>query len=83
MPEEKFGEVRDCKVIPGESVAKQHRLIVGTLTLKARKRKAMKAKPSIKWWKLREEEFHKKYREVMRQKLNWTVKTHGRWLQRC
>ena len=44
-----LGEVRDCKVIPGESVAKQHQLVVGILKLEARKEKAMKAEPRIKW----------------------------------
>ena len=43
-----LGEVRDCKVVPGESVAKQHQLVVGILRLKTRKRKAIKAKPRIK-----------------------------------
>ena len=52
-------------------MAKQHQLIVGILRLEARKRKAMRAKPRIKWWKLREEEFRKKYREAVRQKLDW------------
>ena len=43
-----LGEIRDCKVIPGESVAKQHQLVVGILRSKARKRKAMKAELRIK-----------------------------------
>ena len=32
-------EVQDCKVIPGESVGKQHRLVIGSLKLQTRKEK--------------------------------------------
>ena len=42
---------RDCKVIAGDNVAKQHRLLVCRMTLETRKWRITKAEPRIKWWK--------------------------------
>ncbi|XP_033097632.1 uncharacterized protein LOC117101710 [Anneissia japonica] len=46
-------EIKDCKVIPGESVVKQHRIVVCSMTLIAKVRKQMQAQPRIKWWRLK------------------------------
>ncbi|KAG8231543.1 hypothetical protein J437_LFUL008085 [Ladona fulva] len=50
-------EVRNCKVINGESVAPQHRLLVADCDIKIGKRMKLKCiRPQmIKWWKLKEE----------------------------
>ena len=56
-------EVQDCKVISGESVAKQHRLVLGTLKLKVRKEKREIPERKIKWWKLRSSENRKALKE--------------------
>ena len=48
-------EVLDCKVIPGESVAPQHRLVVGRICLGTKRKGERKCEPNIKWWKLKEE----------------------------
>jgi hypothetical protein len=48
-------EVRNCKVINGESVAPQQRLLVVDSTSNMTKKKEPKTKPpKIKWWKLKE-----------------------------
>ena len=49
-------EIVDCKVIAGDNVTKQHRLLVCTMTLETRKRRITKAEPRIKCWKLKKED---------------------------
>jgi exonuclease III len=51
-----LGRVRNCKVIPGESLAAQHRLLVCDLAVPRIKKKDRKKVRKIRWWKLREEE---------------------------
>ncbi|XP_061647396.1 uncharacterized protein LOC133486382 [Phyllopteryx taeniolatus] len=47
-------EVTDCKVVVGESVARQHRMVVCKMTLVAgRKMRKTKAEQRTMWWKLR------------------------------
>ena len=49
-------ETGDCKVIAGDNVAKQQRLLVCSMTLETKKLKIVKAEPRIKWWKLKKED---------------------------
>ena len=58
-------EIGDCKVIAGDTVAKQHRLLV------CKKRKITKAEPRIKWWKLKKEDCCEEFREEIRRALVW------------
>ena len=44
-------EVVDTKIIVGESVAKQHRIVVSAIMIWAKWRKAPKPVKRIKWWK--------------------------------
>ena len=44
-------EIEDCKVFTGESVARQHRMVVCKMTLAMKMRKRERPKPKIKWWK--------------------------------
>ena len=53
---DRLGKVKDCKVIPGESVATQHRLLVMDFRIVKRKRKRRVREKKICWWKLRKEE---------------------------
>ncbi|XP_054643078.1 pleckstrin homology domain-containing family M member 3 isoform X3 [Dunckerocampus dactyliophorus] len=48
-------EISDCKVVVGHSVAKQHRMVVGRMTLVGRKMKRTKTEQRTKWWKLKKE----------------------------
>ena len=50
-----LNDIGDCKVIAGDNVAKQHRLLVCRMTLETRTRKIVKAEPRMKWWKLKKE----------------------------
>ncbi|XP_053346567.1 craniofacial development protein 2-like [Clarias gariepinus] len=60
-------EISDCKVLVGESVARQHRMVLCKITLVVRKVKRTKAEQRTKWWKLRKEECCEVFREELRQ----------------
>ena len=45
----------DCKVVPGESVVTQHRLLIFDIRIRRRFRNIKrKLDPKIKWWRLKE-----------------------------
>ena len=49
-----ISKVRDCKVIPGESIATQHRIITVDICIQTKKRvKPRRRKQQIKWWRLK------------------------------
>ena len=46
----------DCKVVPGESVVTQHRLLILDVRIRRSFRKIKrKLDPKIKWWRLKED----------------------------
>ncbi|KAK3519736.1 hypothetical protein QTP70_003706 [Hemibagrus guttatus] len=50
-------EISDCKVVVGESVARQHRMVVCRMTLMVcKKKKRSEIEKKTKWWKLKKEE---------------------------
>ncbi|KAK3517257.1 hypothetical protein QTP70_001616, partial [Hemibagrus guttatus] len=51
-------EISDCKVVVGESVARQHRMVVCRMTLMVckTKRSKIEIEKKTKWWKLKNEE---------------------------
>ena len=51
-----LGQIRNFKVMPGESIATQHRLLVCDLHIPRIKKKIRKRQKKIKWWKIKEEE---------------------------
>ena len=51
---EDFKKVKNCKVIPGEEVVTQHRLLCVVINLEGDKQMKKKLKPKIKLWKLTE-----------------------------
>ena len=48
--------ISNCKVVVGNSVAKQHRMVVCRMTLMVRKMRRTKTEQGTKWWKLKKEE---------------------------
>ena len=56
-------EVWDTKVIMGESIAKQHRLVVSKMVVWTKWRKTTRPEKRMKWWKLREKEIQNQFRE--------------------
>ncbi|KAI5622223.1 hypothetical protein C0J50_18218 [Silurus asotus] len=73
-------EIGDCKVLAGDSVARQHRMVVCRMVLKAKKkRKRVRTERRIRWWKLKEEECSVRFREEVRQGLGGGEKVLGDW----
>ena len=72
-------EIGDCKVIAGDNVAKQHRLLVCRMTLETRKRRTTKAEPRIKWWKLKKEDCCEEFREEIRRALDGKEELPDDW----
>ena len=55
-------EVVDTKVVVGESVAKQHRIVVNAIIIWTKWRKAPKLMKRIKWWKLKDSKVNNKFK---------------------
>ncbi|KAK3543875.1 hypothetical protein QTP70_030042, partial [Hemibagrus guttatus] len=64
-------EISDCKVVVGESVARQHRMVVCRMTLMVckTKRSKIEIEKKTKWWKLKKEECCEEFRQKLRQAL--------------
>ncbi|KAK3561622.1 hypothetical protein QTP86_010757 [Hemibagrus guttatus] len=67
-------EISDCKVVVGESVARQHRM-----TLMVCKTKRSKIEKKTKWWKLKKEECCEEFRQKLRQALGGQVLLPDDW----
>ncbi|MCI4379298.1 hypothetical protein PGIGA_G00226350 [Pangasianodon gigas] len=52
-------EISDCKVVVGESVARQHRMVVCRMTL------MVETEKKTKWWKLKKEECCEDFRQKL------------------
>ncbi|XP_063615696.1 craniofacial development protein 2-like [Penaeus indicus] len=59
--------VQDCKVLPGEAVAKQHKVVICTATMKTETRKKPDRTRKTRWWKLNEQEHREKFVEKVRE----------------
>ena len=58
-------EVVDCKVLPNESVARQHRPVVCRLKRGQKRVKRQKGTKKTRWWKLNEQEHRKEFEQKM------------------
>ncbi|KAK3508196.1 hypothetical protein QTP70_017107 [Hemibagrus guttatus] len=72
-------EISDCKVVVGESVARQHRMVVCRMTLLVCKMKRAKIEKKTKWWKLKKEECCEEFRQKLRQALGGQVVLPDDW----
>ncbi|KAK3545555.1 hypothetical protein QTP70_008158 [Hemibagrus guttatus] len=72
-------EISDCKVVVGESVARQHRMVVCRMTLLVCKTKRSKIEKKTKWWKLKKEECCEEFRQKLRQALGGQVVLPDDW----
>ncbi|KAK3532082.1 hypothetical protein QTP86_007080 [Hemibagrus guttatus] len=74
-------EISDCKVVVGESVARQHRMVVCRMTLMVCKTKRSKREieKKTKWWKLKKEECCEEFRQKLRQALGGKVVLPDDW----
>ncbi|KAK3556129.1 hypothetical protein QTP70_005613 [Hemibagrus guttatus] len=74
-------EISDCKVVMGESVARQHRMVVCRMTLMVckKKRSKIEIEKKTKWWKLKTEECCEEFRQKLRQALGDQVVLPDDW----
>ncbi|KAK3524879.1 hypothetical protein QTP86_011079 [Hemibagrus guttatus] len=74
-------EINDCKVVVGESVARQHRMVVCRMTLMVckKKRSKIEIEKKTKWWKLKKEECCEEFRQKLRQALGGQVVLPDDW----
>ncbi|KAK3521531.1 hypothetical protein QTP70_009026 [Hemibagrus guttatus] len=74
-------EISDCKVVVGESVAKQHRMVVCRMTLMVckTKRSKIEIEKKTKWWKLKKEECCEEFIQKLRQALGGQVVLPDDW----
>ncbi|KAK3509784.1 hypothetical protein QTP70_010750 [Hemibagrus guttatus] len=74
-------EISDCKVVVGESVARQHRMVVCRMTLMVckKKRSKIEIEKKTKWWKLKKEECCEEFRQKLRQALCGQVVLPDDW----
>ncbi|KAI5107981.1 hypothetical protein C0J45_1575 [Silurus meridionalis] len=62
-------EIGDCKVLAGDSVARQHQMVACRIVLEVKKRRRLRSERIIRWWKLKEEDCSVRFREEVRQVL--------------
>ncbi|KAK3548436.1 hypothetical protein QTP70_013068, partial [Hemibagrus guttatus] len=72
-------EISDGKVVVGECVARQHRMVVCRMTLLVCKKKRSKIEKKTKWWKLKKEECCEEFRQKLRQALGGQVVLPDDW----
>ncbi|KAK3509470.1 hypothetical protein QTP70_035126, partial [Hemibagrus guttatus] len=74
-------EISDCKVVVGESVARQHRMVVCRMTLMVckKKRSKIEIEKKTKWWTLKKEECCVEFRQKLRQALGGQVVLPDDW----
>ncbi|KAK3522383.1 hypothetical protein QTP86_008917 [Hemibagrus guttatus] len=72
-------EISHCKVVVGESVARQHRMVVCRMTLLVCKTKRSEIEKKTKWWNLKKEECCEEFRQKLRQALGGQVVLPHDW----
>ncbi|KAK3510502.1 hypothetical protein QTP70_009139 [Hemibagrus guttatus] len=74
-------EISDCKVVVGESAARQHRMVVCRMTLMVceMKRSKIEIEKKTKWWKMKKEECCEEFRQKLMQALGGQVMLPDDW----
>ena len=73
-----ISKVKDCKVIPGESIATQHSISTMDIGIQTKKRvKPRRRKQQIKWWRLKDRDESRKFAS----KVEETIKDIKDWNQ--
>ena len=62
MRRQRIKEVVDIKIVVGEGVAKQHRIVVSAMIIWTKWKKAPKLVKRIKWWKLKDSKVNNKFK---------------------
>ena len=77
---EDLKEIRDCKVLTGESVARQHGVVITKMVLQVQRKRGLRTELDIKWWRLHEKGCCKTFREQASEFLHATDETTN-WQQ--
>ncbi|KAK3567275.1 hypothetical protein QTP86_015848, partial [Hemibagrus guttatus] len=74
-------EISDCKVVVGESVTREYRMVVCRMTLMVfkKKRSKIEIEKKTKWWKLKKEECCEEFRQKLKQALGAQVVLPDDW----
>ena len=73
-------EIKNCKVINGESVAPQHRVVcVDWEFVSGKKTRPQNVKPKIKWWRLKEEVLRSKFKQKVLGRLSLPENVQEWW----
>lgn len=74
-------EIRNCKVIPGDHVTAQHRLVILDLQIKVTQRQITRFQGprKIKWFKLKEHEKKMEFKERVLNELDTEISDIDRW----
>ncbi|KAI5612991.1 hypothetical protein C0J50_4233, partial [Silurus asotus] len=73
-------KIGDCKVLAGDSVARQHQMVVCRMVVEVKKkRRRVRTERKIRWWKLKEEECSVRFREEVRQRLGGGEEVMDYW----
>ena len=58
-------EVKNCKIIKGETVSPQHRLVVSDFLIRRIDQGKKNVQPKIKWWRLKDQEIRERFKEAV------------------
>ncbi|KAK3553754.1 hypothetical protein QTP70_009191 [Hemibagrus guttatus] len=72
-------EISDCKMVVGDIVARQHRMVVCRMTLMVCKKKRSEIEKKTKCWKLKKEECCEEFRQKLRQALGGQIVLADDW----
>ena len=74
-------EIKDCKVIPGDHVTAQHRLLVMDLVMRVeqRKNREVQGPRKIKWFRLRETEFGRQFKARVLENIDHDIENVNGW----
>ena len=79
--------VKDCKVIPGDYVAKQHRPVVAIVSWMQKKISSMSTEKKTKWWNLRIEEkkeaFYLEMKEHLKKQIEANWSETSKFMREC
>lgn len=72
-------EVKNCKVIPGDHVAPQHRILCMDLRIKRARKSKARGVNKIKWYKLKEEDSRREFKDKVLSEISLEIENVQEW----